>query len=259
MIIDVNNKYFCYFLGIMWADGYLYSKGKTKYRVEITLVEEDLRDIEYIFDKIGDWKKYTRNRKQNNHKIQLNFRVSNKELFNFLIDNDYLNKSNCEPTKILNMIPNNNTKYFIRGLFDGDGCFYYKNNTRQCIFTSNYMQSWTYLSDFFKNIKCKHSTGRQQSNTGSRSFIRITSKDIIIFGDYIYDDFFGLKRKYYKYVDIKNSYNLPKKIRISKNRKSVCIEGILYKSITEASQLLNINRECLRHRLKSPNYNYRYN
>lgn len=252
--IDLDNKYFCYILGIIWADGYLYSKHKTKNRIEITMIYDDLKNIEYIFDKVGIWKKYTRIRKNKNHKIQLNFRIINKELYLFLKENDYEIKSKTSPDKIISLIPKYNLKYFIHGLFDGDGCFYHRNKTKQCIFTSNYDQNWKFLSNILENISCKYSIGKQTSKRGSRSFLRMSSKDILKFGNYIYDDFFGLERKYKKYLDIKISYN-KEKIIIGHNKREISIDKNLYPSITEAAIKIGISMNCLRYRLKSKNYN----
>lgn len=251
--INIDDKYFCYFLGIMWADGYIYSKGRTKNRIDITLVYDDLKDIEYIFDKIGYWKKYTRNRI--GYKLQLNFRAIDNTLYNFLKEHDYDKKSKISPNKILRKISEKNIKYFLKGFFDGDGCFYYNKYTRQCVFTSSYDQNWMFLTKILNTLCVKNTSIKQISKSGCRSFLRITNRDIIKFGNYLYDDvdIIGLKRKYEKFLLIKESY-LKKTIKIGNNKKSISIGGRIFKSISEASKLTNINRECIRYRLSSNNY-----
>lgn len=251
--IDINDKYFCYILGLLWGDGYLY-----KGRVGISMISEDLEKLIYLFNKIGTWRLNRYKRKNKNWKEQLTLRVTDDIFYNFLVSMDYNNKSNTSPYKILKTINENNVKYFIRGLFDADGSFYLNKNTRQCIITSNYEQDWTFLSNLYDEKGWKFSINRQKSKTGNRSSIRITNKNIIEFSDYIYgDDFFGLERKYLKSIEIKESYN-KKIIRVSKNKKKIYINDKLYDSITEASKITGIDREVIRYRLKSKNYNYVY-
>jgi hypothetical protein len=253
--IDINCKYFCYVLGILWADGYIYSKNRTKNRVEIALLYDDLIDIEYIFNNVGIWKKYKIIRKNSKHKPQLKFRVTDESLYNFLKENDYDIKSMKSPNKIIEKIPENNRKYFFKGIFDGDGCFYYKNNTRQCSITSNYEQDWEYITNLFDNLNCRYSIYKQISKSGKRSNIRITSKDIIKFGNYLYDDkeILGLKRKFIKFIEIKKSYQKIIK-RIGNNKKSISINNEVYDSITDAVDKTNINRNIIRYRLKSEKF-----
>jgi len=249
--IDINNKYFCYILGLLWGDGYLY-----KGRVGISMISEDLDPLVSIFSHIGDWKICKSSRKD--YKEQTTLRVSDKKLYTFLTSMDFDIKSKTSPNKILNIIEEHNFKYFLRGFFDADGCFYINKNTRQCIITSNYSQNWDFLSNFYSSKGWKHSIGKQISKTGSRSFIRITNKDILKFGNFIYNgDPFGIERKYNKFIDIEKSYI--KKNRVGHNKKSIYIEDIQYDSISEAVLLTGINREVIRYRLKSKKFNYRYN
>ena len=248
--VDINDKYFCYILGLLWGDGYLYNG-----RVGISMISEDLETLIPIFNRLGTWKMCKS--KRNNYKEQLTLRVSDKDFYKFLTNMDYNVKSKKSPTKILSIINNDNHKYFLRGLFDADGCFYLNKNTRQCIITSNYEQDWSFISDYYSIRGWKHSIGRQISKTGSRSFIRITNKNILEFGEYIYEDYFGLDRKYTKFVEIKKSYSRDI-IRIGNNKKVIYIDDIKYNSITDAVNITGINREIIRYRLKSKNYNYRY-
>jgi hypothetical protein len=249
--IDISDKYFCYILGLLWGDGYLY-----KGRVGISMISEDLEPLINIFNYIGSWKISRSSRKD--YKEQITLRVSDKKLYSFLTSMDFDIKSKTSPNKILSVITEYNVKYFLRGLFDADGCFYLNRNTRQCIITSNYSQNWDFLSSFYSSKGWKHSIGKQASKTGNRSFIRITNKDILKFGNFIYNgDSFGIERKYNKFMDIENSYI--KKTRVGNNKKSIYIDDVQYNSISEAVLLTGINREVIRYRLKSKKFNYRYN
>jgi hypothetical protein len=259
MKIDLNNKYFCYILGLLWADGYI-SKDR---RIGVTMLYDDLSTLSYIFDKISNkWKYLERERIDNRtgklyHKT-LTIRINDKRLFQFLSDNDYNIKSKTSPDKIIEKLEHNNLKYFIRGYFDGDGNFYHKGNIKQCSITSNYQQNWEFMQRILDNLNCRNYLNLQKSKNGKKSQIRITSKDFIKFGNFIYEDFFGLKRKYYKFVEMKESYNL-RKIIISPNRKPIVVDNIRYESLTECVVKLKINRSCLRYRINSSNFqNYNY-
>jgi len=47
--------------------------------------------------------------------------IHNRPLVKYLVDNDYLVKSNASADKILSTIPEKFQHYFFRGLIDGDG------------------------------------------------------------------------------------------------------------------------------------------
>jgi hypothetical protein len=252
--IDFENKYFCYILGLLWGDGYISKDGKDG-RVSVTMISEDLDTLVPLFNKIGKWRVNKRVRKGN--KEQLTIRVSDKSFYELLLTLDYDKKSKTSPNKVVELLPINNIKYFLRGFFDADGCFYINSNTRQCIITSNYHQNWDFISKLYEYKGWKYSIGRHHYKNGSSSFIRITNKSIIEFGEYIYDDFFGLNRKYIKFVKIKESYNR-EIFRVGYNKKIIYIDDIRYDSITEAVNITGINREVIRYRLKSKNYNYKY-
>jgi hypothetical protein len=253
----LKNKYFCYIFGLIWADGYIGD------RIDITMLYDDLYPMLDIFDQVDvDWKFIERERIDNRSgklmKKTLTIRTSDKKMKKFLLSMDFDKKSKSSPLKILNLIDTDNIKYFIRGLFDGDGCFYHKGNTKQCSIASNYEQNWDYMSNIFNALNCRNYISRQDGKYGKNSVIRITSKDFIKFGDYMYEDFFGMVRKYNKFNRMKKSYDeIPK--RISEKRKKVKIQGCIYDSITIASKQLELDRSCIRYRLKSKNFgNYLY-
>lgn len=259
IIIDLENKYFCYLMGLLWADGYIYSSHRTKNRIDITMTFDDINQLAYIFNKTGEWRKYERNRKNNNYKRQLNFRTIDAHLYMFMKEMEYDIKSKTSPSKIISKLSSEMKKYFIKGLFDGDGCFYYKNNTRQCTITSNYDQDWKFMQDILNEIGCKNSICRQKSRSGNRSCIRITSRDIIKFGEYLYSDneLVGIARKYEKFKEIESSY-LTNKSRVGNNKKKVYINGLKFSSISEASTKTGLTRSSIRYRLKSIKYTEYY-
>jgi hypothetical protein len=64
-------------------------------------------------------------------------------------------------------------------------------------------------------INCKFTIRKVINNKDKNhksSVLTISRSDIIRFGNYLYEDNFGLKRKYDKYLEIKNSYSGYEKI-----------------------------------------------
>lgn len=220
-----------YILGLLWADGYIYTNPKRSCnRVCIESLESDLSTLLPIFMQTGCWRSYGRNR--DNRKPQMCIHISNKIFCHFLIENNYKSKleSAC---KIISKIPNNLKHYWFRGLVDGDGSFYYNSNTtaKQFNCSSASFQDWSYFELLFNEINIQKYTIRKSviltnsSTSGkpsSYSDVRITNRqDIIKFGEYIYQNYendkIGLERKYNKYLEIKNSPNvyLERRLKLS--------------------------------------------
>lgn len=251
--IDVNNKYFCYVLGLIWSDGHVEKK---RNRVLISLLENDIIDILDIFIKVGKWNITYSNNEKRNYRNQIRLDISDSIFKNFLLENDFIEKSFKSPDKIISIIPENNLKYFIRGISDGDGCFYYnkKQYTRQFTIASTYDQDWSYIINILNNIGCGFKIEKTNKENSKSSIIRITNKDILKLGHFIYDDFFGLSRKYEKFKLIEDSYDIKNhKIKYG-NRKPISINGEKYSSIKEASESLKIYVGTLRKRIKNGFY-----
>ncbi len=110
-------------------------------------------------DIVGRWSYHHRNRDRNGIKCKslTNAYICDSLLHNFLEENDYLEKSTKSPERIISKIPERLIKYFILGMIDGDGCFYYKENcARQFILTGTLNQDWNIFNDIFNsiNVKC---------------------------------------------------------------------------------------------------------
>jgi hypothetical protein len=218
--INIDDKYFCYILGLIWADGTV-SLGDGN-RVSIKMVEDDVNNIYDILFRIYKWKTQVDIPKNDIWKKSVRLSVTDKRFKSFLIDNDYVEKSQKSPTKILSKIPKYNQKYFLRGLFDGDGCFFYKRYKNGAVcriasITSSYEQDWSCLTKMLIYINCKFTIRKVINNKDKNhksSVLTISRSDIIRFGNYLYEDNFGLKRKYDKYLEIKNSYRYKKCIKV---------------------------------------------
>jgi hypothetical protein len=198
---DVNTKETAYILGLLWADGWI--TYKDSYSVDIKLISKDFDNIEWIFFKLGEWKRYIR-KETTGHKQTTSLRLSGKELVDYLISLDYHTKYQSA-IKVINTIPEELKCYWWRGYVDGDG-YIHPNHPYRLGFSGPHNQDWSFLPkeyNFRKNIVIgKHSF----SNA-----ILIRKKEIYDFGSFIWktyeDDKIGLKRKYDKFLFLKNSYD----------------------------------------------------
>lgn len=195
-----------YILGLLWADGTIYKKNYHN-KISIECLESDMINWLDIFKKSGEWTFYIRKGRISG-KNMMTLSTNNKDLINFLIDNNYDIKSTASPDKILSKIPIELQHYFFRGWIDGDGCFYFnkKNNARQFYLSGAFNQDWNASEILFKSIDVKYSICRIE-NKNSYSCIRVTNKNgIEKIGNFVYKNFkndcIGLNRKYEKLQEI---------------------------------------------------------
>jgi hypothetical protein len=214
-IINVSNKYVAYFLGYLWADGNLINK--SAHLTTINLIKEDAEYLYNILNLIGSgWtigreiKKYWKNsageiKQAKNQRI---IRCYSQELYNFLSENDYENKSHINFKKIWNKIPENFKNFFILGLYDGDGHFNYqfrheKYHSGEFVITANYDYDWSVLENYFNENNIEYSIYRLIVKLGrvSQFIVRKKKSLIILFKKLYEDEFHGLERKYIKYLN----------------------------------------------------------
>jgi hypothetical protein len=255
--IDLNNKYFCYILGLIWSDGHICKKYN---RVQISLKDIDMSSLTDIFEKVGKWKIFLSDNKKRGYQNQIRLSVSDSKFKKFLTHNDFLEKSTKSPNKLISIIPKTNLKYFFRGISDGDGCFYYnnKNYTRQFVVTSTIFQDWSYFENLMNELDCKYEIIRTVNTKSKYSRIRVSGKNVLTIGNFIYEDFFGLKRKLQKYEIIKDSYLENPYVFRKVRKKKIIIDGVEYESIISAANIFHINRNTLRNRLKNGYYQSNY-
>lgn len=202
------DKHGAYILGLLWADGYLLKKDNSSNNIiKIECLAEDMKYFKISFDKTGLWDYYER--KRSNRKLLICANTSNKALRDYLVDNDYLVKSSTSPIKIINKLPKSLVKFFILGVIDGDGCFYFnkKYGLRQFTITGSLNQDWEAFESILKKIKIDYRINRVPNNKNGYSQIRIINKaNIKKLGDFIYSthrmDKIGLVRKHDKYLNI---------------------------------------------------------
>lgn len=220
---DVNPK-ISYILGFLWADGHVSGKNG---QVNLELVKEDILDLMKIFEFVGDWSYYERQRKRDNKnfgRVQGKLSTSNKLLCEFLISMDYRNKNNG-PQKILDHIGKENHIHFWHGYFDGDGALYVSSTGRgkSLQFWSTIEQNWKPFIDFLNSLDIKHTFWKYERLKPSGSIHRSSCVGVKYMEDarsllrlFYENEIVGLERKYQKYLNL--CIKLDAK-RISKRRK----------------------------------------
>lgn len=195
--IDFTEKKFIYLLGLLWSDGHISKKNNL---LGIECLETDMIKFKPILESVSVWSYYRRERQ---HKPVVNAYITDKLFRNLLAENDYLEKSTKSPNKIYSKIPKELKKYFMLGIVDGDGCFYFnkKQYARQFILTGTYEQDWSLFEDFFNEIEAKYSIIRIRNKKSGYSQFRITNKkDLINLGNLLYDDMIILDRKHQSWL-----------------------------------------------------------
>lgn len=194
---DKNCINTAYVLGFLWADGWLQNRNNIPSRINIEITEEDSLDVEDIFNSIGVFK-FKLSRQRLNRKNQVTFAYSDINFIDFLIDNDYQDRKNKGFSKILSNFTDISIKYFIKGLFDGDGCFYYlpRNCSKQISLSSCLEQNYNGVQELLNNLEIKY-TIQKVEKINSYSVLRMSSdnscrKFIEFLGGSIY---MGLNRK----------------------------------------------------------------
>jgi hypothetical protein len=206
-----NNPTFLYILGYIWGDGYIHNGGVGKTNsLTLEIIKEDGLDVYDKMLSVINWN--ISYRKRNNRKEQICFTICNRILVEFLVSLGFHKKSYIYPI-ILDKLDFDLRRYFYLGLSDADGCFYYneKQYCTQYTISSTYEQDWKHITDIFEYLNIDYKIKKREKinkngNIHLHSLVLISNKkDVLKFGDYLYsDDFIGLKRKYEKYLHIKN-------------------------------------------------------
>lgn len=191
-----NPKELAYWLGFFWADGYI--RKDSELVIEIT--EKDGIMLEPIFMRLASFKIYKRSRE--GRKPQMSFYYRDKNIAQILKSLGKYSNSIESHEKILNYIPEKYRNYFIRGLIDGDGCFYTDSKHVQFSITNSINYDWDYLQNYFYNVyNLNCSAINTETNTGNSSSLRASGKyNIIEFIKQLYKikDGIWLPRKFNK-------------------------------------------------------------
>lgn len=214
-LTDTSNKVNVYLLGFLWADGWIVNAGYT-HSLNMYLIKSDFLQIEPMLCDFGIKTFYDRQRKKkgkNFGKVSRGTTIQNREIVSFLLANDYDRKSGYAPSKILSLIPSSLHHYFWRGYVDGDGCI----SKKKIELWSVIDQDWTENRKLASTLGVSHSIYTYHRKNGkhcSSVFYMGGIDNVIKFGDFIYKNYdgVGLKRKYEKYLLLKEKQNtMPRK------------------------------------------------
>ena len=219
-----NPKETAYFLGFFWADGTI---NREKYLL-IEIVENDANALEDIFKKVADFKISKRTREK--RRPQITFFIRDDEGSETLRSLGKYPGTFENHNKILNFIPDAYKIYFLRGLIDGDGCFYsgkinkkWKNNTIQFSISSRYEQDWSGLLEYFQKLGFSPKVVKRIQKNGNKSSIIRLSKFSVIekFVNVLYsvNDGIYLTRKYEKIKDALIEHKAHKKESENRRKK----------------------------------------
>lgn len=190
-----------YILGYLWADGSIRNKTRS---IKLKIKKDDYHKIKPTLFFIGKWSETEIRPKSVRHSPKVEARFNNRMIYDFLVANDYREKSISSPSKILKHIPSYLHSYFFRGFFDGDGCV-----QRYTIsITGHYEQDWASISTLLTSLGIKFRIIKQinKKRKSKCSRIEIYGKENMTkFLSYIYNnrenDKIGLDRKFQKYID----------------------------------------------------------
>ena len=186
----INTEEKAYWLGFMYADGYVSSNRNT---IGICLQPSDITHLEK-FKIFLQWQGNVRLEKT---RCRLEFRSTK-------VKNDLI-QHGCTPNKSLTLTFPNIQKQlipsFIRGYFDGDGCLCYTEKTLEV----SMIGAYEFLEVLCEIINIDKKRIYDLNNNKRSSRIVLSSKhDIEYFLNYIYTDAnIYLDRKYNKYQNLK--------------------------------------------------------
>ena len=203
--IDDNNK--AYILGLIFADGNLY-----KNTVRLNLIETDSHILYDISSKIYFDDNYQISILKGRFKLwnNISYYTKQQKVLVFTrkkIGDDLKKHGLLEKKSLIIRFPSIDDKYykdFIRGYFDGDGCFYtstkYKNNNRiQIISNEIFINSLKKIIETKLNISCIIKKNKIEKIFRLNIYGNIKVKKFL---DWIYDKSdLKLNRKYQHYIN----------------------------------------------------------
>jgi hypothetical protein len=204
---NITKKEVVYFLGFLWADGYIHnyvSNNITHNVVSIEIKSSDAITVSDIFLSFGDWN--IQKRKRGTYSEVTLFTTNNKDLYEFLYSNDYKYKSSKEPTLILNKIPDELKIYFWKGYFDGDGSIGLSGRGAFFEIASTYDYQYLELVNFINKLEVKKFNIYKSISKKNHksSVLKIYGKEILKLEPLFFD--YGLKRKNNNFIKIKQKY-----------------------------------------------------
>jgi len=225
-IIDNQDK--AYWLGFIWCDGYLNKRNRTEnnteYSLKLGLSEKDvghLKLFQRYIDSNHEIKYYDINSKSfNTNYKESRLLITNKHFCKNLYDMYGLIPHRFDISKLINNIPKELYRDFIRGVFDAEGSITYKTidfRTSTCEEFSIGISTYEELLKFINKILIEEGLTKTiyklaQRHEGRDAYcrqLRITGNHIVLnILNWLYKDNeeLSLERRYEKYKHIVN-YN----------------------------------------------------
>lgn len=195
-VIDTEDK--AYWLGFLYADGNVH-KHNNSYRIELSLKEGDLEHIKKFKSFMCSENRISYREPQKAYRIG----IGSRRIYERLIE------LGCIPNKSLiikfptnDQVPNSLLKHFIRGYFDGDGCFSLRHNVHSispsiCILGTE---------DFLSGIQKIYNGKISKKSTENIYSLRFRKEEALKFLKDIYTDSnIYLNRKYDRFIAVLSS------------------------------------------------------
>lgn len=209
-VIENPTPEFAYYLGWMWGDGACRHKGRA-YQQSLEVQESDGLEIVSFFEAFCKPSKSFRHRQ--GRKPTISIKIYDHILGKFLEENDYEEKSQKTPTKILNFLPIEFHEYWFRGFFEADGHASFREQSIKGYmlslieFYGPINQDWGFLRDFLTNNGIQMKNIKRERESGSSSVAGFCQQpQIIKFIDSVYykTPSMCLSRKYKTLMEMKN-------------------------------------------------------
>lgn len=216
-VIDTEEK--AYWLGFIWSDGYIcirdrHNNGKLDYEFKLSLSIVDKSHLEKFKKALNsdyEIKEYNYNKSNFKEGKEARLMIYNKHFCSNLVDNYNLKPRRKDIEPILNRLPKNLYKHFIRGVFDADGSmtFYFINNgetKKSTVSFSCNEQLCIFINDVFikeglANTKVKLRKRHPDKDEGCEQLGFSGNIQVINILDWLYkDSTIYLDRKYEKYI-----------------------------------------------------------
>lgn len=214
-VIDTQEK--AYFLGLMFADGYNF---EARNRFHIQLQERDKLLLEKFNQFLGsDRPLQFRVQETERHQNQYGLYICSKQM------SDALARLGCVQAKSLilkfptsDQVPDHLVRHFIRGYFDGDGCFYsgeklvagkiYPRQAISIVSTNVFCEKLQSILLEQLNIYCTVKVNHPKSDNKITTRLGFEKANAVYdFLDWIYKDAtIFLDRKYQHYLEEKTKY-----------------------------------------------------
>lgn len=187
---QLHTPEFAYLLGFLWADGFI---GKIDKSIACSVQSKDKKDISDVFLRTGLWTVRDRIDKIGAKSYpQTLFVAYDASFHKFLFECGYQNKSLKFSDKVLSILGPTLSKYFIHGLFDGDG--HIRSTQYQLSISAHKDYDWSQLIEYLSVTFQTQSIVRRRKNV---STLEISQESHVInfYTNFIKPSPFGLSRK----------------------------------------------------------------